>query len=293
MLDQLFPRVPEKDEEAFLEELSTDIDGFVNYHGVEENDEAAAVLRKKVDTGCLRGCDSIEETRCYLGSDPVLSKLGVVTKERNNPVTGVVSMKTRIILDNKESNMSLRARRTHRSTLPRATHAIHGALGRMASVDGSQVILLVADVQDAFWLIPLAWEERRYVVCKSRGKYFVFTRTAQGSRGPPLTWAAVAALVARRVQSVFVTEGGFGALLQMYVDDPLLALKGLQSRRCRLAVRFLCVWLLLGFQIAFSKASYSQKLVWIGVQLDVRESELIATIPPDKAAELLELTENF
>ena len=91
----------------------------------------------------------------------------------------------------------------------------------MTSTDGSQVYLLVADVQDAFWLIPLAWEERRYFVAKFNGRYLVFLRTAQGSRGALLTWAAIAALVARCVQNVLVTPHGQEARLQMYVDDPV------------------------------------------------------------------------
>ena len=135
-------------------------------------------------------------------------------KERINPTTGVASIKTRIILDAKQSKVSTTARRTHRSNLPRATHAIRGALGLMSSTDDSRVYLLMADVRDAFWLIPLAWEERRFFVAKYRGQYLVFCRTAQGSRGAPPTWVAVAALVARCVQSTFITPDGQEARMQ-------------------------------------------------------------------------------
>ena len=286
VLDTLFPRVPEKDEDDFLDEVALDPDEFINYTGVDESDTVADILSEKEDTHCLRGCDTIAEVRAYLGSDPVLSKLAFVEKLRPDG-----TVKTRIIVDSKISKVSTRARRTHRSTLPRATHAIHGALGLMESVDGSQVYLLVADIQDAFWLIPLAFEERKFFVCKFRGRYLIFARTAQGSRGAPLTWAAIAALAARCVQSVFITPDGEEARLQMYVDDPLLAMQGIESRRFRLAARFLVVWLLLGFGVAFPKAKFSQKLVWIGVELGVCAERIVARIPAEKAAELLELIE--
>ena len=151
----------------------------------------------------------------------------------------------------------------------------------------------MADVKDAFWLIPLAWEERRHFVAKFRGRYLVFLRTAQGSRGAPLTWAAVASLAARCVQSVFITPHGQEARLQMYVDDPLLALKGSESHRARLVARFLCVWLLLGFDIAYAKAHYGQSLTWIGVRFQIREVDIVASIPPEKVADLLQLIASF
>ena len=91
--------------------------------------------------------------RSYLGADPTLSQRGAVIKEKKSP-SGEITTKTRITLDCLQSKVSLRSKRTHRSTLPRATHAISGALGLMSSVDGSQVYLLVANVSDAFWLIP-------------------------------------------------------------------------------------------------------------------------------------------
>ena len=220
-LDHLFPQVAEKDDDDCAEEIELEPEEFVNYTGVDDNTDVADILEAREDSGCLIGFDDVDSVRSYLGAEPQLSKIGAVIKEKKNS-SGKITRKTRIILE--QSRVSTRSKRTHRSTLPRATHAISGALGLMATTDGSQVYLLVADVQDAFWLIPLAWEERRYFVAKFRGRYLVFLRTAQGSRAAPITWAAIAALVARCVQSIFCTPHGHEARLQMYVDDPLLAL---------------------------------------------------------------------
>ena len=65
-----------------------------------------------------------------------------------------------------------------------------------------EIELLIADISDAFWLPPLHSSERRFFVSRFRGKWYVFLRTAQGSRGAPLSWAALAALLARCIQGL-------------------------------------------------------------------------------------------
>ena len=58
--------MPEKDEESFLDELYTDHSDFANYAGVEESDEAAEVLDKQLNAGCLRAFDTLDATRSGL-----------------------------------------------------------------------------------------------------------------------------------------------------------------------------------------------------------------------------------
>ena len=73
------------------------------------------------------------------------------------------------------------------------------------------------DIADAFWLFPLAPEERKWFTRKLRGKYYVFLRNAEGSRNAPLGWERVAALLARLTQSMFSTDE---VLMEVYTDDP-------------------------------------------------------------------------
>lgn len=80
-----------------------------------------------------------------------------------------------------------------------------------------QVQLFTADIVDAFWLIPLHVSERRYFCAYLKGSYYLFTRTAQGSRMAPLTFAAVMAVVSRWVQTL-----SHEYAMQVYVDDPLV-----------------------------------------------------------------------
>ena len=88
--------------------------------------------------------------------------------------------KIRNILDNKQSGVSHTARWTHKSTLPRATHAICDLLvlmdpqARTEDVD-ALLSLLIADITDAFWQIPLDPIERRCSVAKHRKRWRVFS----------------------------------------------------------------------------------------------------------------------
>eukprot|EP00974_Lingulodinium_polyedra_P108918 10541493-Lingulodinium_polyedra.AAC.1 len=65
-------------------------------------------------------------------------------------------------------------------------------------------MLCVLDFSDAFWNVPLCPRERRFFVARIRGRFYLFLRTAQGSRGGPLTWCRLAALVSRLTQGALV-----------------------------------------------------------------------------------------
>ena len=80
---------------------------------------------------------------------------------------------------------------------------------------------------------------------------------------------------------------GHEARLQCYVDDPLLATKGTRARRNRLATRFCVALLVLGFDVAFSKAKFNSSVVWIGVSFKITPRTVTVTIPEEKLVDLL------
>lgn len=264
-LDWLFPQV-KAEEMGKPEDLEVDYASFANYDGVEDDKAAAEIIQGFIKAGYIHAYDTAEQAEMAVGGKLVISKLGVVKKERTNPTTGVVTIKTRIILDCKQSGVTLSTIRSHKSCLPRVTHAVRGTLGLMdanSNEEEDEIELFVCDISDAFWLIPLHPEERKYFVAKLHGKYFVFQRTAQGPRSAPLTWAAIAAVVARLAQSFFLGRRHRGRL-QVYVDDPLFSIRGTRSQRRRAAAKFMIVLAVLGFPIAIAKAKMSKSLVWIG-----------------------------
>ena len=60
-LDVLFPKVPPEEPEVDVSELNTDYEGFVNYTGVEEDDDVFEVL-KRIEKACyLNRFDSLNQ----------------------------------------------------------------------------------------------------------------------------------------------------------------------------------------------------------------------------------------
>ena len=282
---------PELDEDV----LTTDLENFHNYSGVEDNDEAVKAIHGYRDKGYLMEFNTIEEATDSLGHQPTLSKLGCIVKERKNPETGEVTTKTRIILDCKQSMVSKYAARSYKSALPRVSDAVACLLKLLSSVAPGQgnVTMYIADVMDAFWLIPLKQEERRYFAAKLRGKIYVFHRTAQGSRGAPLTFSVVMGLLARFVQSLIGNGDSCSAqpegYMQVYVDDPLVMLRGGEDRLKRLTCIVSIGWLLMGVPLAFHKATLSSTVTWVGVTISVSAAAVEVEVPTAKVAELMDL----
>lgn len=286
-LDGICPIV-EDDDAIDHDDLHTDYDMFTNYVGVEDDVEALEALEAYHRRGYLAKFSSLEEVTQFLGQRPILSKLGCIKKDQYNVDTQTWSHKTRIILDCKRSLVSKAASRTHKSVLPRVSDAIQSTLQMMMDASAEQSItFFITDVEDAFWLLPLRREERRFFVARLRNVYYVFLRTAQGSRCAPLTFAAVIGLAARWVQSLVGTPPWKckteEARVQVYVDDPLFTIRGTVERQRRLA------WMIMGFPMAFHKAVMSPKLTWIGISLQVSDNSVEVEVPEAKVAELLQL----
>ena len=102
-LDGRFPRVDTNGGTLAPDDLVTDFDTYIHYEGVEGDAGVAKALAGFHSKGYLKCCDSIAQAINYLGTGPVLSKLGCVKKSRVNPVTGAVSVKARLIADSKQS----------------------------------------------------------------------------------------------------------------------------------------------------------------------------------------------
>ena len=136
----------------------------------------------------------------------------------------------------------------------------------------------VLDFTDAFWQLPLEPTERRFFAAKYRGEYFVFLRLAQGSRGAPLAWARLAALVMRLSQGMLEDAEG---RLQCYVDDPISSLAGSRFERDRRIALLIVVWRCLGFPLAFRKGQRGTSVTWIVANLTIVGSSVHATNKDD------------
>ena len=294
-LDAVCPHVDPEAQELHVDELFTSYDSFENYAGVDDDDDATQALGSYKDKGYLAEFGTLQELQDFVGGRPVLSKLGCIKRTKFNADTKTYTTKNRIILDCKESRVSKAAVRTHKSVLPRVSDAVQSALVMMSDLQAEeQLTMLITDVIDAFWLVPLRHVERKYFCAKLKGRYYAFLRTAQGSRAAPLTFAATIALAGRLVQSLLSgpclhRRSYQEARMQVYVDDPLTLIRGTEARTKRLATVSILGWTLLGFPLAFHKAVMSPTLTWVGVKLQLSRDKVTVEVPESKVSELQSL----
>ena len=238
-----------------------------SYASVEKDDHAAEEIQRLVDKGFLLQRDTLAECRAELGNvDPVVSKFGLVVRVKDGKT------KRRLILDAKESGITACARKNQRILLPTAVDQILSCLRQQSLLmqEGyadTEQQLMVLDVKDAFWTLPNTSEERRYLVGRYRGKYYIYLRLAQGSRGAPLAWCRFIALVARLCQAAFDDHE---LLLHVYVDDPVVCVGGTPRERRRHLATLVLLWRCINLELAFEKGSVGRAVDWIGVHLELR-----------------------
>ena len=298
-LDGLFPLVTDDEPQMSWESLQTDFENFTNYSGVEENPEAAKAIASYINKGYLSVHDTLESCKAELdGEAPVLSRLGCIVKQKVNEFGQQIS-KTRIILDAKQSGVTNATDRKYKSELPRIVDAVHDVLSLMSTLKpGETITQMVADITDAFWLIPLHHSERRFFVAKFRNQYLIFRRTAQGSRTAPLTFASIMAMATRFLQSLLLRNHlnesiWQDARIETYVDDPWVAMKGRQAEIDEQTITMLIGWHLMGFPVAYRKAARSTSLKWIGMNLEIHGDAVEVTIPMEKIAEIRTMALEF
>ncbi|CAK0840195.1 unnamed protein product, partial [Prorocentrum cordatum] len=90
---------------------------------------------------------------------------------------------------------------------------------------------------------------------------------AQDSVNAPLVCGCVAALLAHLAQSMFWPSEIHH---HIYVDDPIIAARGLARQRDRCFAIVILTWPARGIQLAFKKAERGQEVDWVGAHLACR-----------------------
>ncbi|CAK0891828.1 unnamed protein product [Prorocentrum cordatum] len=259
----IFPKVDTAIGEHALDTLDEHDDepGFHNYSSVDGDPEAKPEIDRLKTSSYVTTFKSYKEACAWLGAKPNVSKLGMITKVKNGKI------KRRLILDCKQSGVNATARQRQRIVLPRLSDVIDDALYLLRECQHEpeqNLEWLVLDFTDWFYNIPLRHCERRHFVAYYGGEFIIFLTMAQGSVNAPLVCGRVAALVARLTQSMFwATE----VRHHIYVDDPIIAARGLQQQRDRYFAIIILAWRTLGLKLAFKKAERGQEVDWIGAHL--------------------------
>ena len=204
-------------------DLSVDGELFTNYAGVDQDEISWNEVIDLQSRGLLEASNSIEEVQNYLGEKPVLSKVGVLTKVIRD------KLKKRVIVGSHRSGVSSSTTKPERSVLPRVMDTVDDfMIQRQFAAHGASTDFVVLDFTSAFFIIPLAWEERRFFVIRLRGKFFVFKVCAQGAAASPLIWARTAALISRLTQFMFSEKE---LAIEIFVDDPCITVTGSLRQR--------------------------------------------------------------
>ena len=125
-------------------ELYTDFSEHVNYPSVDEDDYAVQEFDRLARLGYAKTFTSLEACHAWLGEEPILNKLGLVTKEILRP-DGTTKTKRRLILDCRRSDVNNKTSQNQRILLPRALDVaedILSLLGRAEPSWGYEVLIL-------------------------------------------------------------------------------------------------------------------------------------------------------
>ena len=249
---------------------------------LEHKQEADDLFLKEVANGFAEWSEDKSTLEAKYGK-LVQSSIGVIVKQKREV------KKVRLVHDLRRSGINETIRFQERLVLPRLRDVVEDAMILYESKEKDEVVrLLSLDFKDAFKQLPVRHNEKRYLSGMAAGGFFVYHVVLFGIRTGPLVWARMAALVARASQSLFADDR---CRLQIYVDDPLLLMRGRVDQIEDMASKVLWLWLSMGLKISWSKGTFGTSVGWIGaeIRLDEKRQAIHLTITEEKLEEWKEL----
>ena len=283
----VFPKVDQRDKPAVeAEALQSNMAGFTNYASLEDwPDVAREQIQRLVDDKFVQEFSSAEEITRLLGEEPVLSKLALLSKQRED-----FSWKHRLIVDLLRSDVNSFICQGERIVLPRLGDAILDGLHLRRSSARGPVEIMVADFVDAFFMLPLSDDERKFVAFKAFDKFYLARVLMFGAKSSPTLWGRCAAFLARSAQSLFDETR---VRLQLFVDDTFAQARGNKSERRMMFAIVLAWWSVLGAKIAWHKGAVGSDLAWIGARVRHEASLISVTVKEELLRAALDTTQAF
>eukprot|EP00438_Fugacium_kawagutii_P014285 Skav215770 [mRNA] locus=scaffold106:569116:574315:+ [translate_table: standard] len=287
----VFPLVSEAEsilEGQRLQSLGTLQGADDNYKSYKEGKEVADKLfMKEVDKGFAEWAANKADLEQKYGK-LVPSAIGLITKTKLDG-----SLKHRLVHDLRRSRVNEHIRLNERLVLPRLKDVIEDVMMLMeAQTPGDEIEFMSLDFADAFKQLPVLHSEKKYLSGQAAGGHVVYHRVLFGIKTGPLVWGRIAALVARSTQSLFSPDR---ARLQVFVDDPLVTLRGSESQRTDIKNKILMWWLAMGLQVSWNKGATGTHAEWIGASLTIHNeaNTLIIRVTADKIREWSEIAEEL
>jgi len=241
-----------------------------NYQTYDENQQDAdALFIKELEKGFVDWSTDRKTLDCKYGP-LVQSSIGVIVKNKKD------GKKVRLVHDLRRSGVNQTIKCSERLVLPRLRDAVEDAMVLFESLEpGEQVGLMSLDFKDAFKQLPVRHSEKRYLSGHAVGGYFVYHVVLFGVRTGPLVWARIAALVARITQSMFQANR---SRLQIYVDDPLIMMRGRPEQIHDMCCKILWLWLAIGLKISWNKGTIGNCVEWIGAHIELKNHEQLVAL---------------
>eukprot|EP00438_Fugacium_kawagutii_P036445 Skav213606 [mRNA] locus=scaffold1971:99628:100965:+ [translate_table: standard] len=262
---------------CLLEDWSGEAQNYQSFY--QAGPKAQAELDRLVEDERADCVDDWEQVVALVGTEAKLTQLACILEVKDG------KEKVRLVVDMRRSGINGRMTLLERIILPRVPDVAKSCeeLLKTAYPD-DQLEFFVCDFSDAFYTLKLHESERKWVICKGlNNRYYVMRCVCFGLACGPLLWGRLASAAMRLAQSSCT---GFDCRIQYYVDDPILIACSAQPiERTRVFFRATLLWSVLGFKLAWHKASRGFDISWIGVRLQLegtRHRTLRVSLPEDK-----------
>eukprot|EP00435_Cladocopium_sp_Y103_P036989 s818_g9.t1 len=283
----IFPPVDDQLMEAYVPELEDQVN-ISNYSSMHDNEDAAAgEIERLVDRGFAVLLPKQEAVEKFQSG--TVSKMALISKMKE---TG---MKHRVIIDLRRSGGNSRCVVPERIILPRIQDVVKGiqdlwrSRGAMGQAEDFHMELIGADVSDAYCHFGVHSSEQANCLAPhiDGERVILFRAMLFGFRGAPLIMGRLSSSMGRMWQSLL--PGHLGAV-QIYMDDPLVALQGPKKERDSLLSMLLYTSRTFGLNLSYAKGERGTKLTWIGVSLeiDLDNQKIVVDIPKKLVEDLLD-----
>ena len=279
----VFPKVQGEDqfgESERLEKIAELQGAQYNYVSYEEHKDAAeALFEKERQQGFAVWSAKREDLEKTVGT-LVPSAIGVIKKVKRDGTE-----KYRLVHDLRRSGINETIKFEERLVLPRMKDLLEDVLLLLEhKIEGERVCLMSLDFADAFKQIPVRESEQRYLSGQMGIGWFYYRTVLFGIRTGPLVWGRVAALASRCTQSMFHE---MRLRVQLYVDDPMVSMRGTPEQIHDMTNRVLMLWRTLGLKISWAKGALGEEADWIGAGIKVNnhKDEVTVFITEEKVQE--------
>ena len=279
----IFPKVP--DDRSTRDDLQQHHDDWSNYKSAERAlPEVRSLLADMHQQQWFSEYTTMDQLKSALsGQTPIFSKLGLISKLKEDG-----TWKHRLIWDLLQSMVNAASTQSERIILPRLIDLINDILDLLMEKEcDEEVWLFIIDIKSAFHLLPLKDSEKQFFCTSVDNKFQLYHVMLFGPKAAPTIWGRFGALISRLTQAIVGTKN---VRLQLYVDDPAMAIVGSESARSE-SILVILLWLsVCNIPLSWSKAQYGQLTTWIGVDIKIANDDVEATITPHKLNKAAEFT---